>query len=88
MILMYCRNRVADFARWKAIFDSHPVPQRQAGLRLVHLGRSLEDPNNVFFTFEVEDLQKARAFVSAPDSEAIGEAAGVLDGEIHFVETS
>ena len=87
MILMFCRNRVADFARWKAIFDSHTAAHRQAGLRLVHLGRSLEGPNNVFFTFEVEDLEKARAFVSAPGNEAIAEAAGVLDGEIHFVET-
>jgi hypothetical protein len=88
MILMICHNRVADFGRWKAIFDSHTAAHRQAGLRLVHLGRSLEDANDVFFTFEVADLEKARAFVTAPDSEAIGEAAGVLDGEIHFVETS
>jgi len=31
-------------------------------------------------------LEKARAFVSAPGNEAIAEAAGVLDGDIHFVE--
>jgi len=88
MVLMFCRNRVADYGRWKAIFDSHATAHRQAGLRLVHLGRSLEDPNHVFFTFEVADLEKARAFVTAPDSQAIGEAAGVLDGEIHFVRTA
>lgn len=88
MVLMFCRNRVADFVRWKAIFDSHAPAHRQAGLRLVHLGRSLEDANDVFFTFEVADLEEARAFVTAPDSEAIGEVAGVIDGELHFAETA
>ncbi len=86
MILMFCRNRVADFARWKAIFDSHGQAQRQVGLRLVHLGRSLDDANDVFFTFEVTDLERARAFVTSPDSERVGKLAGVLDGEIHLVE--
>jgi hypothetical protein len=87
MILMYCRNRVADFARWKAIFDSHGSAHPEAGLRLVHLGRSLEDPNDVFFTFEVANLESARAFATAPESQRAGQLAGVLDGEIHFVET-
>lgn len=56
-------------------------------MRLVHLGRSLDEANTVFFVFEVHDLEKARAFVTAPGNERIAEAAGVVDGEIHFVET-
>lgn len=52
MIHMLVRNRVADFAKWKRIFDSHAEAHREAGLHLVHLWRSLEDQNNVFFLFE------------------------------------
>ena len=86
MIHMYCRNRVADYGKWKAVFDSHLEAQHASGLRLVHLGREMDDPLNVFFLFEVTDLEKARAFVSDPVAAEAGRASGVIDGEIHFVE--
>ena len=66
MVVMLCRNRVADFAKWKAVFASHASAHREAGLRLMNLWRGLEDPNNVFFLFEVTSLDKARAFISNP----------------------
>jgi hypothetical protein len=86
MIAMLCRNRVEDFDRWKAVFDSHPAAQRDAGLRLTHLWRELEDPNNVFFLFEVSDIDKARAFISTPEAAEAGVVSGVIDGEVHFVD--
>jgi hypothetical protein len=49
---------------------------------------SLTEPNNVFFVFEVGSLEKARAFVSAPDAAEAGKAAGVVDGDIHFLESA
>ncbi|MEK6322545.1 MAG: hypothetical protein AABN33_12790 [Acidobacteriota bacterium] len=88
MIRMLCRNKIADFEKWKAVFDSHADAQREAGLRLEHLWRSVEDPNNIFFVFEVSDIEKARAFINAPEAEEAGRASGVLDGEYHFIEES
>jgi len=49
MIYMLVRHKVADFAKWKKIFDSHKEAQEEAGLRLKHLWRNLDDPNEVFF---------------------------------------
>jgi hypothetical protein len=85
---LLCRNRVADFSKWKAIFDSHTQAHRAAGLRLRDLWRNLQEPNNVFFVFEVESLDKARAFVSDPAAAEAGKTSGVLDGEHHFLESS
>jgi hypothetical protein len=68
------------------VFDSHFDAQGDAGLNLTHLWRDVEDPNNVFFLFEVTDQQKAQAFISSPDSTEIGRQSGVLDGECHFLE--
>lgn len=85
MIYMLCRNRVADFSRWKAVFASHQAAHQQAGLRLLHVWRSLEEPNNVFFLFEVASMDKAREFISNPEAAKAGEASGVIDGEYHFV---
>ena len=87
MIVMLCRNRVADFAKWKAVFESHAQAHRAAGLRLRDLWRDVEDPNNVFFLFEVSSLDKARTFISDPAAAEAGKASGVRDGEYHFLES-
>ena len=83
---MLCRNRVSDYARWKAVFDSHVDAHREVGLELRKMGRQVEDPNNVFFLLDVKDEQRAREFVSTPEAAEAGEASGVIDGEIHFVD--
>ena len=86
MIYMLCRNRLADFSRWKAVFASHQTAHRNAGLRLVQIWRAVEDPNNIFFVFEVASMDKAREFIGNPEAAKAGEASGVLNGEYHFVE--
>lgn len=88
MLHMIVRNRVADFSEWKRIFDSHAEAHREAGLRLIHLWQSIEDENNVFVLFEVADIEKARKFVTAPEGTEAGKAAGVLEGEIHFLSVT
>jgi hypothetical protein len=86
MIYMLCRNRVADFARWHAVFASHEAAHRNAGLRLVHLWREVEAPNNIFFLFEVASMDKAREFINDPEAAKAAQASGVIDGEYHFIE--
>jgi hypothetical protein len=49
--------------------------------------RDIEDPNNIFFLFDVLDTDKAREFVSSPGAAQAGEVSGVIDGELHFVES-
>jgi len=88
MVVLLCRNRVIDYVKWKAVFDSHAQSHLESGLKLTRIWRSLDDPNNVFFTFEVIDMDRARTFISdAPAAEAAVES-GVIDGEFHFVEES
>jgi hypothetical protein len=83
---LLCRNRVADFSRWKAVLASHAAAHCGAGLRLVNIWPGVEEPNNVFFLFEVASLDQARAFIGDPEAAKAGETAGVIDGEYHFVE--
>ena len=88
MMVMLCRNRVADFSKWKAVFDSHAQAHRNAGLHLMSRWRGVEEPNNVFFLFEVTDSEKARAFIGNPAAAEAAKTSGVLDGEYHFLESS
>jgi hypothetical protein len=86
MTYMLCRNRVADYSRWKAVFDSHAEAHRRAGLELVKIWRAVDEPDNVFFLFEVASVHKALEFINDPVSAEAGDAAGVIDGEFHFIE--
>lgn len=86
MTYLLCRNRVADFLRWKVVFASHETGHRDAGLRLVNLWRTVEEPNNVFFLFEVISIDRARKFINNPEASKAAETSGVIDGEYHFVQ--
>ncbi len=83
---LLCRNRVVDYERWRGVFDSHAEAHRAAGLHLTKMWRDTEDPSNVFFLFGVSDEEAALAFLNSPESAEAGAAAGVLDGEFHFVK--
>ena len=79
------RNKVNEFHRWKRVFDANLDPPRAAGLTLAGMWRSVDDPNEVFFLFEVEHRARAEAFMAEPSSRATGVEAGVIEGEAHFV---
>ena len=85
MIQLLCRNRVVDFGRWWEIFESHADAHKNSGLILVKLWRDTEDSNNVFFLFDLESLEKARAFVSNPEAAEAARHSGVIEGELHFL---
>jgi len=86
MPYMLCRNRVADFERWKAVFASHQAAHKGATLRLLNIWRGIKEPNNVFFMFEVASMDKAREFISNPTAAKAGADSDVIEGEYHFVE--
>ncbi len=85
MIFLLSRNKVRDFARWKAVFDRNQGDAEAAGLRLERMWRGVDDPNNVFFIMSVADAGKARAFLAAPEGAESGREAGVVEGEYWFV---
>ena len=43
--------------------------------------------NDVFFLLDVEDVDRANAFMARPESQEIGAKSGVIDGEFHYLET-
>lgn len=88
MLDMLVKNRVEDYSRWKRVFDSQDPVAKEAGLHLTYLWRDVGDPNIVFFVFRINNLEKAQAFLADPKSTEIGKEAGVIDGEVHFLEKS
>ena len=86
MAYMLVRNKVRDFDVWKEVFDGQRGPSQDAGLGLVHLWRSIDDPNEIFFLLSISDMDRAKAYTADPEAAKVGERAGVLEGGIHYVE--
>jgi outer membrane biosynthesis protein TonB len=88
MNYILCRNRVRNFDYWKGVFDSHADRHRAAGLKLVHLWYELNSPRNVFFLFEVEDFERARAFLDTFETAASARESGLIEGDVRFLSES
>ena len=84
MNYMLCRNRVRNFDHWKGVFDTHADAHRAAGLKLVHLWYELNNPRNIFFLFEVEDVERARAFLESADATRAEHESGLIEGDFRF----
>jgi heme-degrading monooxygenase HmoA len=86
---MLIRHKVADFAKWKPIYDEHLPTREKAGLKEVHLLRNTENPNEVILLFSIEDLDKAKAFAASDDLRQAMQRAGVSDKpDVYFLEES
>ncbi len=80
------RNKVKDFSKWYAYFEKDSDTAAEYGVTLAGLWRTSDDPNNVFFVLDVEDVDRANAFMGRPESQEIGVKSGVIDGEFHYLE--
>lgn len=86
MNFLLIRHQVADFASWKASYDSHTSARESAGLIELHVLRTIDQPNEVIMLFTVTDLDKARAFVGSDELRAAMEKAGVTDRpDVYFL---
>ncbi|UCE58390.1 MAG: hypothetical protein JSU63_13220 [Phycisphaerales bacterium] len=78
MHYMLCKNKVADYAKWRQVFDSHAKAHRESGLHLLHLLREMDDPNTIVFMFKVDDMDKVQAFINAPEAAEGAKQGGVI----------
>lgn len=80
------RNKVKDFATWFSFFGEESAAAAEYGVTLDRVWQSMDDPNNVFFILNVEDVDRANAFMARPESAEVGEKSGVIDGEFYYLE--
>jgi hypothetical protein len=57
---------VADFDKWKPVFDGDTAARAQAGLHPIGLARGIDNPNTVVIPFMLDDVAKAKAFSTDP----------------------
>ncbi len=77
MVSMFIRHRVADYAKWKPIFDEHETVRRAAGFTAHSVHREPGDPNVIIIALRTTDVSRAKDFAASDDLRSTMERAGV-----------
>ena len=78
------KNIVKDYSVWRAAFDGAAPMQAEAGMRVLGVYQSKEDPNTVFAVMEVPDIVKAQALMKKAQESGLFDKAGLIDAERTF----
>jgi len=66
------RHKVEDVEAWKSMMESHREGHVESGLHFQQVWSNADNPNEIFFLFRVDDLNKAKSSLKE---------AGALDKE-------
>ena len=66
MATMFVKQRVADFNRWKTVFDEQMAGARaEHGLSVTGIYRDINDAGTILLTLDLADMQRAREFAQS-----------------------
>ena len=86
MTYVYGHHKVKEFATWKPYVDRNEEGRVAAGMRLVKLFQSTDDPNEAHFLFEVDDPKVMQEFMGSEETKELMMEAGVIsEPHIHIL---
>ncbi len=81
------RHKVKDFDVWKKLFDADAGNRQASGSKGAVVLRALDDPNMVYILFEMEDMDRAKAFFQSDQLKKTMENAGVVgEPHVHYLD--
>jgi hypothetical protein len=87
MPYLLVKQKIVDFNRWYAVFKSDARAQKEAGLHDLVILKEIYDPNSIVCLFKIDDLDKAKAFTTSPNSVKSADLSGIIGiPEILFLE--
>ena len=72
------RQTVADYAKWRPVYDAHRAVRTSAGLSNCRVQSSDGDVNDVLVVCDMADLARGKAFAASKDLAAAMARAGVV----------
>jgi hypothetical protein len=66
-IYMMASFRVGDFATWQSVYEEDNKRREQAGLVELNIFQCNEDPNALTLIFEVESIERTKAFLDSQE---------------------
>jgi len=75
--VMIVKHKVADFGKWKLVYDGHDSARLADGLHSYVIARGLQDSNMVLIAMKADDITKAKAFAKDPGLKTAMKKGGV-----------
>ena len=76
--ILIIRQKVANYAKWKPVYDSHDSVRLAYGLHNNLVARGIKDSNMVMVVLQMDDAAKAKQFAALPDLKAAMQRGGVI----------
>ena len=76
--LLVIHSMVADYAKWRPVYDAHQSARDAAGLMNCQVRSTTDNPNDVFVACVMSDLAKAKAFTASKSLADAMKSAGVV----------
>jgi quinol monooxygenase YgiN len=88
MTTLSVHHKIADYPKWRAVFDEMDPLRRQFGETGYRVFRSAADPLELTIHTDWPSLEQARAYATSPDLKAGMQNAGVVSQpDVAFLET-
>ena len=71
-------HQVADYAKWRVVYDADQPNRKAAGLTNCRVQRSMDDANDILISCDMADVAKARSFTSSKTLADTMSKAGVM----------
>ena len=78
MVYILVWHKIADWDKWKPVFDKDEDERKSYGVHLRKLFRSVNDPNEIFCLFDAPDENAANACINRPHLKDLMQSAGVV----------
>ena len=78
MNYLLVKHKVANYDKWKAVFEANGPQALSAGLDLEHVFRDAADPDLVFVLCKTEDKEKALSFLQDPQGAESAKKGAVI----------
>ena len=79
MVYLNVRHTVADYEKWRPLFDEDEARRRAAGATGVNqVYRDVDDPNTITIVLEWDNAENARKFMDDPALREVMQKAGVI----------
>lgn len=87
MALIIAETTVADYAKWREVFDSHPQARTAAGITNPRIFRNADNGNHILVIGDTADVAKTRQALESPDYKArMKESGNMAPPKIYVVE--
>ena len=83
---MYVRHKVADFSKWKPLFEEHDAVRKEFGCLKSEVFTNDQNPNEVLAILQWDNKDQAAKFGASPNLKEAMERGGVVSTpEVSFV---